>query len=159
LPVARIAHLLLQDPVGALHHSRIVGGNSSFTQGEEGVGCIPHRRHARLHAERIAFFDAELFKFIESADHLGIVEGISLAAQSDDGVHDRGINCAEAVAHLEAFEHPFLGLFQRDGTQRPDVYALKPVRQAIKTEKEIAPRNQLFRPAQVHARFLHAAHE
>ena len=110
LPVAGIANLLLQNPVGALHHARIVRGHSRFAQGEHGIGGIPHGRHARLHAERVAFLDAQLFELIEGADHLRIVERISLAAQGNDGVHHRGIDGAQTVAHLEALEHPLLAL-------------------------------------------------
>ena len=57
-PVAHGADLFLQNPVGALHHARIIGGNSGLCQREHSIGCIPDGRDARLHAESFFFLDA-----------------------------------------------------------------------------------------------------
>ena len=159
LPVAGLAHLLLQNPVGAFHHPRIVRRNSRFAQGKQRIRRIPHRRHAGLHAESVFLFDAQLFELVERADHLRIVHRIPQAAQRDDRIHHRGINRSQAVAHLEALQHPLLRLLQRHRAQRTDVHALEPVRNAIEHQEEIPPRNQLLRPVQMHARFVAPADE
>jgi hypothetical protein len=92
-----------------------------------------------LHAERVLLFDAKLFELIHCADDLGIVERISQAAEGDDRVHHRRINRAQPIAHLEAFQHPFLRSFQRNRAQRPHVDALKPVHHPVDDKKEIPP--------------------
>ena len=83
-PIARNTHLFLQYPVGALNHAGIAGRNSALSQREQSVRRVPYRRFAGLHAERVLFLDAQLFKFIHGANHLGIVHRISQAAQGDD---------------------------------------------------------------------------
>ena len=159
LPVARLAHLFLKNPVGALHEARIGGWNPRLAQGKQRVRSVPHGRLAGLHTKRIALFNSQLFKLIERADELRIVHRISLAAQRDDRVHDRRINSTQAVAHLEALQHPLLSLAQSNRAQRTDVHTFRPMRDAIKHQKEIAPRNQLLVPVQMHARFVAAAYE
>ena len=57
-PVPHGADLFLQNPVGALHHARIVGGNSGLCQREHRICGIPDGRDARLHAESFFFLDA-----------------------------------------------------------------------------------------------------
>ncbi len=151
-PVADGAYLLLQNPVGALHHARIIRRHTRLAKSKNRIRRIPHRRHAGLHAEGVFLFDAELLKFIERANHLRIVQGITQAAQRNDGIHHRGINRAQTIAHFEMFQHPFLRAPERDGAQRTHVHTLKPMRHPVEHEKEVAPRNQLLRPMQVHAR-------
>src|SRR5690242_13842104 len=73
-PIPGIAHLLLQDPVGALDHSRIIGRNTAFAQSKQSVGGIPYRRLARLHAEAVTFLNSQLVKFIQSANYLWIIK-------------------------------------------------------------------------------------
>src|ERR1051326_4187372 len=70
LPVADMTDLLLQNPVGGLHHARVVFGYSGFTQGKQRIRRIPYWRLARLHAEAIFFLNSQLFKFIHRADDL-----------------------------------------------------------------------------------------
>ena len=114
LPVPRIPHLFLQDPVRALHHSSIVRGNSRLAEGEHGICRIPDWGHARLHAEGFTFLDSQLLELIQRPDHLRIIERISLAAHGNDGVHHRRINCPQPVAHFQALQHPLLRALQRD---------------------------------------------
>src|SRR5258708_26554747 len=87
LPVAYVSHLLLQNPVSPLHHARIVRGYSGFAQSKHGVSGVPYRGHARLHAERVFLFDAQLLELIQRTNDLRIIERVSLTAQGDDGVH------------------------------------------------------------------------
>jgi len=74
LPVADVSHLLLQNPIRALHHPRIVGRHARLSQSEQRVCRIPHGRHAGLHAERVFFFDSEFFELIQRSNHLRIVQ-------------------------------------------------------------------------------------
>ena len=42
-PIASLADLLLQRPVGGFHHSRIIRGHSTFAESEHGISGVPHR--------------------------------------------------------------------------------------------------------------------
>ena len=112
-PVALARDLLLQHPLAGLHQARIVGGNAALRQRKHRVRRVPHRRHARLHAEGRLFLDAQLLELVHGANDLRIVQRISQAAQRDDGVHDAGIDRAQAVAHLQPLQHPLLRHLQR----------------------------------------------
>ncbi len=139
LPVSGLTHLFLQYPVGAFHQPRIASRNPRLAQGKERVCRIPDRRHAGLHAESVTLFDPQLLELVHRADELRIVHRIPQAAERDDSVHHRGIDRSQAVAHLEAIQHPLLGPPQSKRTQRTDVHALEPMGQAVKKQKEIAP--------------------
>ena len=150
-PVAFVANFLREQPVGGLDHARIVFGHAGFAEGEEGLAGVPHRRHAGLHAEgglrhdvAGGLLDAELFEFIAGADDLGIVLGVAEAAQREDGVQHGGVDGAEAVGHLEAIEHPFLGPPECQRAQGTDVHSLEPMGHAVGHEENVAPGEELF---------------
>ena len=157
LPVTHTPHLLLQNPVGALDHARIGLVNAALAQRKQRIRRIPHRRHSRLHAERIAFFDPKLLKLIHCANHLRVIHGIPQATHGDDGIHHGGENRSQTIALFEMFQHPLLSLLQRNRAQRAHVNALKPVRHPVQHQKEIAPGDNFLRPIQPHTRFVAAS--
>ena len=81
LPIARVANLLLQNPIGALDHAGIIGRHSTLAESEKCIGCIPQRGLTGLDAKCVSFFYAQLFEFIERTNDLRVVDGIAQAAQ------------------------------------------------------------------------------
>ena len=159
LPVADRAHLLLQNPVRALYHPRIVRRHPRFAQCKQGISRVPDRRFRGLHPERIFFLDTQLFEFIERADDLRIIQRVAQAAQRDDRIQDRWIDCPQSITHLEARQHPLFRLPESDGAQRANMHALSPVRQPIQSQEKISPRDQPLGPVQMHARLIAPAHK
>src|SRR5439155_23565711 len=109
--------------------------------------------------ERVALFDAQFFELIERANDLRVIDRVSQAAQSDDGVHHRRKNCSQAIAHFKVLEQPLLSLVDCNRAQRTDVNPLKPVSHPVECEKEIPPGDQLFSPVQVHSSLVATAYE
>ena len=132
-------YLLLQNPVGAFHHAGVAARNSSLPQRKQGISRVPYWGLTGLHAKFVAIFNAELFKLIHRTNDLWIVQRISQAAHGDNRVHDRRIDTSQTITHLEAFQHPLLSLLQRNRTQWTNMHRFKPVRHAIKNQKEVAP--------------------
>ena len=148
VPIAATRDLLLQHPLAGLHQARIGCRHAALGQRKHRVRRVPHGRHARLHAEGLLFLDAQLFELVHRANDLRIVERIAQAAQRNDGVHDAGIDRAQAVAHLQALQHPLLSGFERARAQRANVHQLEEVHQAIQHQEEIPPADQFLGPAQ-----------
>ena len=139
-PIALVADLFGKHPVDGFDHARIVARHAGLAQRKDSLRRIPHRAHAGRHTEGWLghlrggrLLDAELFKFVAGADDLRIVLGVSEAAQRDDGVEHGGIDGAEAVAHLEAFEHPLFRAFEREVAERANVNRLRQVHDPVKS--------------------------
>ncbi len=89
----------------------------------------------------------ELFQLMRGADDLRMIVGIAQRLQRDERIEHRRENRRQAVAALEAFEHPLLAFLQRRFAERMDAVLRKPFRQLVQPvqpQEKIAQRN-LFR--------------
>ena len=78
-PIARIANLLLQNPISAFDHTLIIGRHTTFAECKKCISRVPQRGLTGLDAEGVGFFYAELFEFVECANDLRVVYGIAQA--------------------------------------------------------------------------------
>ncbi len=111
----------------------IVARHAGLAEGKDRLRCIPDRGDAGTHAEgrlgeiRVGrLLDAELLKLVAGANHLGIVLGVTQAAQGDDGVEHGGIDGAQAVGHLQALEQPFFSALEGQRAQGAKVNGFSP---------------------------------
>ena len=167
-PIALVPHFLGQQPVHRLQQPRIVLRNSRLAQCVDRLRGVPHRRHARLHPEgrrriiqlSIRIVDAQLLELVHRANELRIVLRVSQAGQRNNRIQHGRIDRAKPVGHLEARQQPLLCLLQRHLAQRPDVNALKPVRNPIHHKKEVPPTDRLSAiPPQVQVGVLASTHK
>ena len=105
-PVARPAHLALDEPARGLGDGCLVPRRPGQRQGVERQSRIPDRREAGLHAERVFFLDHQVIELLQRPDHLRRLVRHAEAAQTDDGVNDGRENGADAVAIGEVLAHP-----------------------------------------------------
>ena len=67
------------------------------------------------------------------------------------------VDCAQAIRHLEAFQHPLFGLLQSALAQRTDVELLAEMHNAVQHQEEVAPGDESLIPAQVQVLAVAAA--
>src|SRR6266446_7581192 len=123
----------------------MVRRNTGFGQRDDVDRRIPNGRETRLNPEILRIIDKQPGEIFLRLGVNWIFLRVTQRTQGNQRVQHRWKDRGETVTSLaDAFEHPALGCLQRTPSQRTNAQRLQKFEGIIESEKEIAPRPELF---------------
>ena len=141
-PVSAETDLPVHEPLRARGQSRVIAGQTRFVQGDDDDGGVPNRGGARLEADAVGGLVLQLLQFLRATPDEGMIVRITEGLEGDAGIKNAGKNRGQAIAALEALDHPLLGLFQGELAERMDFQGgemFGKFVELVQPDEEIAP--------------------
>ena len=94
-PVAAFEDLLVEQPIGAADHRRVIAGDTGVMERDQREARVPHGRLAGFHPARVVLIDREALHPLQAATHQRMIERIAEQMQRNQRVHPRRLHVKE----------------------------------------------------------------